>query len=309
MSAYPSVPDLWLGVEPRHLATFAAVADAGSFRAAATSLGYVQSAVSQQIAQLERALGTSLIDRGQSNRSLLLTPAGRTLLAHARRIVDQVRAACADVAYLSAEGLIRVAFEPAAGGLVPGLARSLARAGGDVALAVSEMSAPDVARSVAAGEVDVGVGAFGDLRDGISRHLIRNDRWVLVVPEDDALVHEGRHITHAELDAGTLIEHRPHPLPADLASPREDRTISCDRLSIALNLVRAGAGRAILPSLAVPESESGVRVLELADRLPRRAVSIIWLTARRLPGQLAQVASGYLDDDERRSAGEVTVAA
>src|SRR5688572_8490492 len=100
--AMPStVPDTWLGVEPRHLATFAAVADAGSFRQAAVRLGYVQSAVSQQISQLERVLDTRLIERGQGNRDLTLTPAGRVLLRHARRIVDKLRAACADVAFLT----------------------------------------------------------------------------------------------------------------------------------------------------------------------------------------------------------------
>ena len=66
----------WMGVEPRHLASFVAVAETGSFRRAATRLGYVQSAVSQQIAQLELALGAELLERGQGNRKLALTAAG-----------------------------------------------------------------------------------------------------------------------------------------------------------------------------------------------------------------------------------------
>src|SRR3954452_24257077 len=119
-----TIPDRWLGVEPRHLVTFAAVADAGSFRGAAASLGYVQSGGSQQSAHLERTLDTRLIERGRGNRELVLTVAGRTLLVHARRIVDQMRAACADVAYLSNAEPLRVAIEPAATSLLTGLPRS-----------------------------------------------------------------------------------------------------------------------------------------------------------------------------------------
>src|SRR4051812_40211153 len=92
--------DRWLGVELRHLAALQAVAQAGSFGRAAQRLGYTQSAVSQQIAALERVVGERLIERPGGPRPVTLTEAGRLLLAHADAIVARLKAAQADMAAL-----------------------------------------------------------------------------------------------------------------------------------------------------------------------------------------------------------------
>src|SRR5690348_13782016 len=92
--------DNWLGLELRHLAALKAVADEGTFGRAAARLGYTQSAISQQIAALEKIVGQRLIDRPGGPRPVSLTQAGHVLLRHVDGISARLRAAQADLAAL-----------------------------------------------------------------------------------------------------------------------------------------------------------------------------------------------------------------
>jgi DNA-binding transcriptional LysR family regulator len=96
--------DWWVGVELRHLVALEAVAREGSFRRAAERLGYVQSAISHQIAALESLVGHRLIDRSRGTRPLTLTPAGELLLSHAQVVIAQMRAAQADLSAANGNG-------------------------------------------------------------------------------------------------------------------------------------------------------------------------------------------------------------
>src|SRR6266581_8603354 len=114
------------GVELRHLAALEAVGRTRSFGGAARALGYTQSAVSQQIAQLERIVGQRLVDRPGGPRRVDLTDAGRLLLRHADAIVAQLDAAQADMAALAegAAGQLRVGiFQSVGARILPGLLR------------------------------------------------------------------------------------------------------------------------------------------------------------------------------------------
>src|SRR3954463_16344556 len=110
----------WLGFDFRHLAALAAIAEEGSFRAAAQRLGYVQSAVSQQLGFLERTLGVRLIDRGPGTGPVELTAAGALLLDHVATISDALGAAWADIQALGDghAGEVRVAAAPGTEALI-----------------------------------------------------------------------------------------------------------------------------------------------------------------------------------------------
>src|SRR6266545_4738260 len=81
--------------DARLLSVFREVATRGSFSEAATALSFTQPAVSQQIARLERELGTRLLARNA--RGVTPTPAGEVLLRHAEAVLAQLREAEAEV--------------------------------------------------------------------------------------------------------------------------------------------------------------------------------------------------------------------
>ena len=154
----------WLGVELRHLAALEAVARTRSFGRAARELGYTQSAVSQQIAQLERIVGQRLFDRPGGPRRVEPTEAGLLLLGHADRIVAQLDAARADMAALAEgeAGTLRVGIYQSVGArLLPALLRRFRAQWPRVGVRVREESAAaDLMRLLEHGELDL---TFADL--------------------------------------------------------------------------------------------------------------------------------------------------
>ena len=135
------------------LRVLVAVAERGSFTAAAAVLGYTQSAVSRQVATLEAAAGQSLFDRHRAG--VTLTAAGSRLLPRAARIVADLDAALSDVASGTAGRVRFGTFPMAAAGLVPPVLAALAEVHPDVVVTVRESSTTALVRSVRAGTLDV----------------------------------------------------------------------------------------------------------------------------------------------------------
>src|SRR5919206_202181 len=107
-------------LDVKQLRVLKAVAEHGSFSAAADALSYTQPAISQQIAALERTTGTTLVDR--TSRGVRLTDAGRALVDHAHVVLARLAAAEAELDAIAGVrgGRVRLsAFPTAAASILP----------------------------------------------------------------------------------------------------------------------------------------------------------------------------------------------
>jgi len=303
--------DHWFGVEVRHLAALEAVARAGSFGRAASELGYTQSAVSQQIAALERIVGEKLVERPGGPRAISMTEAGALLLRHAEAIVARLDAARADMASLRAgeTGSLRVATYQSVGARVlPEVMRRFIADWPGIELGLSEPSTdPALYGAIERGDLDLAF-CSPPLPDGPFEALeLMSDPYVLMVPADhpsagaDAVsladLGELALIGASQCSSGTLVEDRLRSLghPVDYAFQSDDNgTIQ--------GLVAAGFGAALIPLLAHAPGDERIRVMRLEPELPRRVVAVVWHSDRhRSPAARAfvEIAKSVSADVER----------
>ncbi|BCJ36307.1 LysR family transcriptional regulator [Actinocatenispora thailandica] len=257
--------------------TFCEACRAGSLSAAAETLGYTQSAVSRQIAALERDLGTALLVR--EPRGVRPTPAGAAVLPHARLLVAEAdRAARAAAAPGPAPHVSVGAVQSAAMALVPDALRRVPDPPSWTMLTDSTARLID---RVAGGELDLAVvtdapPGLPKSRDVRLRHLFA-DPMSVVVPGDHRLARR-RRVSIADLADECWIEDNAgsEALLHQLAA-RYDLTLQVDRgvgaLMIKVALVAAGHGVALVPRSLGAALRPDVRLLALRDA-PRRGVYV-----------------------------------
>jgi DNA-binding transcriptional LysR family regulator len=273
-------------VELRHFAALRAIAAERSFHAAARRLGYTQSAVSQQIAALERAVGARLVERPGGPNPVALTEAGELLLRHADMIQARVAMAQADfAAYLAgSRGLLRVGVYQSVGArIMPALLSRFAQLYPDVKVELMEAASDGVLiDALEAGEIDL---AFVDLPlpDGPfeSTQLFR-DPFVLVVQADSRLAIRNRSQAVEELgqlpllvfNTGRCMPRILRRLEEEGVTPRIVRR--SDHNETLQGFAAAGMGAALMPSLAVDFDDPRTVVVELEELLPPRLIGLAW---------------------------------
>jgi DNA-binding transcriptional LysR family regulator len=184
-------------IDVRRLRVLREVAQQGSFSAAGEVLGYTQSAVSQQIAALEREAGSVLVERNA--RGVRLTDAGRTLVEHADGILARLAAAEQELEAIAGlrGGRLRLASFPSAGAtLLPLAIAEFSRRHPAVELSLVEAEPEEAIPQLKAGDLDLAlVYEYADLRAaqrGLDRtdvelaHLI-DDPMHLALPPDHPL--------------------------------------------------------------------------------------------------------------------------
>jgi DNA-binding transcriptional LysR family regulator len=277
--------DGFAGVELRHLRALVAVAEARSFSRAATRLGYAQSAVSQQIAALERSVGLPLVERPGGPRPVSLTEAGRVLVRHAEQVVGRMAAARADLHALSAgeSGSVRVGTFQSAGARMLPRVLSVYRAewpGVDIEL-VERQNDRELLELVAVGELDVSFGVVIDDDPRLVHRLLLEEPYFVLAPPDSPLA--AQDVVHlADLDRCDFIGNTDCPCAGliDGAMARagaEPRVVfrTDDNLTVQ-RLVGAGLGHAVVPNIAIERGAHAgpAVVLPIADELEPRRIAI-----------------------------------
>ena len=275
------------GVEIRHLAALTAVAGEGSFRRAATRLGYVQSAISEQIAALERIVGQQLVVRSRGAGGVELTDAGELLLAHAQAILARVKAAEADLCALAdgSAGALRLGIYQSVGArIVPRLLPRYTRDWPNVRVLPQE-SPTDAGlfELVERGELEL---SFADLplHPGPFESVeLMDDPYVLVVQADLPLAQSGRAGLEEIADLPLIGHWTCRVLPRVEAELRAQGVepnfvFRSDIIGTVQALVGAGVGSAIVPRLAVDFADDRIAVVELAPDVPvqPRVVALFW---------------------------------
>jgi molybdate transport repressor ModE-like protein len=275
-------PDRWLGIELRHFLALEAVARAGSFRKAAQSLGYTQSAVSQQIAALERIVGQRLVERPGGPKPVSLTEAGRLLLTHADAIAARVAAAQADLDALGKgqAGTLQVGvFQSVGQRILPELMRRYLRAWPEVKVTLTESANDEeLLALVERGELDL---TFSDLpvTEGPFEWVeLLRDPYVLVVAADSPLADREKPPTLREVAELDLISHKNCRTVARL-EPMFGRPLDfvfrSDHNQTVQALVASGVGSALVPRLTMDPEDHTTVMIEL-PKLPPRVIALAW---------------------------------
>jgi DNA-binding transcriptional LysR family regulator len=277
-----------------------AVVETGTFTGAAEQLGYTQSAVSQQIARLERSVGAALLERPGGPRRVRLTPVGEALALHARAVIDRLRAAQAGIAAIRAgeRGTLRVGTLQSVGTKVlPRLLRSFREAHPGIELVPVEIQdMAELPAGVEAGEFDLSFVPLPVPEGPFALRRLLDDPYVFMAPSA---------APEARLDSVTLRQVIRLPLIGirDEIEALELETIlrrtgseptfvfrSNDNPTIQ-GFVAAGLGYAVLPRLTVDEDDPEVVVLPISTPVPPRRLGIIWHVDRQLP----QAAHRFVD--------------
>lgn len=259
----------------RQLRYFVTLAQERNFNRAAERLNMAQPPLSRAIQQLEAEMGADLFDR--SMRPLGITPFGQLFLGQAIQVlrrVEDMRGMMRD-AVASERRRFSIGFVGSTMyARLPALIREFRAEFPNVELNLVESVTLDQIAALKDGRIDIGFGRVRFEDPAVRRTILRNERLVAAVPAGSALGLEGRAVSLSALAREKLIIYPSHPRPsyADaVLSLFHDNglepkvTYEARELQIAIGLVAAEEGVAVVPESVRRSRHADIRYLDLSD--------------------------------------------
>jgi DNA-binding transcriptional LysR family regulator len=288
-------------LDVRRMRVLREVALKGSFSAAAESLSFTQSAVSQQVAALEREAGAVLVER--SARGVRLTDAGEAVVRHAEGILAKLAEAEAELEAIAGlrGGRVRMsAFESVAGTIMPLAISRFADQHPGVELSMALMEPEDAIAALRAGDIDiamtVGAGKPGDRDDDAITHThLLEDPLYLVLPQDHPLARK-RGVRLADLANEPWIGGEPNCectrviTNACVRSGFDPRiAFETDDYRAVQGFVAAGVGVSLIAELGLRTMRDDIVVRPLGRDTPVRQIYATALKGYRSPATAAMI--------------------
>lgn len=284
----------------RQLAALVAVADHGTFSAAADALHTVQSNVSTHVANLEKELGAPLVDRAAGR----LTAEGLAVVERARRVQGELAALVADVGALRSDvrGRVNLGVLSTTGlWLVPRLVTRLDEAHPGISLTVSEGTSASLEPHLTSGVLDLALLTLPVTSSELVAEPLFDEELILVTPESSPLARRGR-IDIAELDGAELLL----PAPGTNLRRELDRAASAagialrakaelDGMRLLASLCFEGWACGVVPASVIPAVPTGRWRTVGVDRLPLRRIGLA-TRSRGLPSAPAKAVASVLTE-------------
>jgi DNA-binding transcriptional LysR family regulator len=283
-----------MDLEVRHLQALVAVAEAGTFGKAAESLGYTQSAVSQQIAALEKAAGAAMFERPGGPRPVRLTPAGTVLLEHARAVLAELRVAATEVEAIARgdRGRLRVGLMQSVGTkILPSLLARFAieRPGVEIVLHEAH-EARDLLDMVESHDLDLAFSADLHPEGPFTTQLVLEDPFVVLAPNTPEWSDRGS-VSIAELAEHPLVGNRNPSCQGQALLAFGDLVpnfvFQSDDNTTIQSCVGAGLGISLAPMLTIDLADPATTIVEVDPPVPPRQLTVSWHAGRR-PSALIQ---------------------
>ena len=298
-------------VDVRHLSALVAVVDEGSFAKAAQALGFTQSAISQQIAALEKAAGLPVFDRPKGPRAAELTPAGEVLLGYARATLERVEEMDGELDRLRrgvSGSLVIGTFQSVSAEILPSVIQRMRAEVPDVDIRLFETDdQTTLFRGVLDDELDLAFTVDIEPDPRITSDLLGYDPFVVIAARGDL----DAEVAGPDDINGHPIIGQPDNNVCQLLIDRRlaemgvhpDYVFRSQDNGAVQGMVRSGMGRAIMPYLAIDPDDPGIVVVQIEPpiarciQLTRRADRSLPPAADHFAAVAREVADAVLQPD------------